>query len=152
MASTAELQSYATTQANAYGIPPSIFANLINTESGWNPGAIGAAGEEGIAQLKPGTAPEINRFDPFASLSKSAQLLRGYFDRFGSWPLAVAAYNAGPNNKTIQAGGIPNSGYVGKVLGLSVGSGTMDMQGSFKILFWAAAAIIAIIVIGSVSK
>ena len=152
MASTAELKSYATTQANAYGIPPPIFSNLIATESGWNPSAIGAAGEEGIAQLKPGTAPEINRFDPFASLTKSAQLLRGYFDRFGSWPLAIAAYNVGPNNKAIQSGQIPNSGYVGKVLGLSVGNAGANMQGTLKILFWSAAAIVAIVVIGSVSK
>lgn len=156
MATTAELKTYATAQANAYGIPPDIFANLIGAESSWNPNAIGAAGEQGIAQLMPGTAPNINRFDPFASLSKAAQLLRQYYDKFGSWPLAIAAYNAGPNNATLAQGNIPltSQGYVSKILGSSGGAGGsgFGMQGSIKIIFWSAAAILGIIVLGSVVK
>lgn len=156
MPTTAELKTYATAQANAYGIPPDIFANLIGAESSWNPNAHGAAGEEGIAQLMPGTAPGIDRFDPFASLAKAAQLLRQYYDKFGSWPLAVAAYNAGPNNASIAQGNVPlaSQGYVSKIMSGFGGSGRgeIGMQGSVKIIFWAAAAVLGIVVLGAVAK
>lgn len=159
MSTTDELKSYASAQAIANGIPPGIFLNLISAESSWNPNAVSGKGAEGIAQLEPGTAPNINRFDPFASLSKAAQLLRSYFDKFGSWPLAVAAYNAGPNNAAIKAGEIPNipetQNYVQKILGAPFSlsfSGGVPVQGSTKIIFWASAAILGVIILGSVVK
>lgn len=34
--------------------------------------------------------------DPTANLDGSARYLRMQFDAFGTWPLALAAYNAGP--------------------------------------------------------
>lgn len=152
MADTAALKSYAEQQANAYGVPPQLFTNLISTESGWNPYAVGAAGEQGIAQLMPGTAPGINRFDPFQSLAFSAQLLRSYFDRFGSWDMAVAAYNAGPRGNFSNP---QTQSYVQKILGGGTSSGTGATAvntGALKILFWAAVVIVGIIVIAGVSQ
>lgn len=144
------LQSYAIQQANAYGVPPSILTNLIQTESGWNPNAVGAAGEQGIAQLMPGTAPGIDRFNPYQSISFAAQLLRGYFDRFGSWNQAVAAYNAGPNGNFSNP---QTKSYVAKILG---GSGSQSGAGvsldSLKILFWAAVVMVALVVVKGVAK
>ena len=117
---TASLKSYAIDQANANGIPPEIFTNLIGAESSWNPNAISKAGAEGIAQLEPGTAPDINRFDPIASIERAAKLLRSYFDKFGSWDLAVAAYNAGPHAVEEHGNKIPpyseTLAYVAKIV------------------------------------
>jgi peptidoglycan DL-endopeptidase CwlO len=154
MPTTADLQAYANSQAIAYGIPPGIFTNLIGAESSWNPNAVSPAGAQGIAQLMPGTAGGIDPFDPYAALTKSAQLLKGYFDQFGNWPDAVAAYNAGPGAVT-KYGGIPpypeTQNYVSKILG-GLGIGGANMQGATKIIFWAAAALIGIIVLGAFAK
>ena len=120
VATTAELKTYAEQQAAAYGIPPDIFLNLITTESNWNPNAVSPANAQGIAQLEPGTAPNINRFDPFASLKYAAQLLSSYFAKYGDWSLALAAYNAGPG-AVATYGGVPpyaeTQDYVKKILG-----------------------------------
>ena len=142
------LQTYANQQANAYGVPPQILSNLIQTESGWNPNAVGAAGEQGITQLMPGTAPNINRFDPYQSISFTAGLLRKYFDQFGSWDQALAAYNAGPNGNFNNP---QTQGYVSKILG---GTGTGKSAGasggialnSLKILFWAAVVMVTVVI------
>lgn len=170
MADTATLQNYANEQANAYGIPSDLFSRLINAESAWNPNAVSSKGAEGIAQLMPGTAPNINRFDPFASLAYAAQLLRSYFDEFGNWDAAVAAYNAGPN-AVRQYGGIPpypeTQNYVAKILGTGgtmnagLGAGAASgfapqVSGSFgsmtRILFWSAVVIVGIILLHGVLK
>lgn len=162
-------RNYADTQASAFGIPKDFFAALINQESGWNPNAKGSSGEEGIAQLKPGTAPNINRFDPYASMSFSASLLRQYYDRFGTWEMAAAAYNAGPSAVN-KYGDVPPSaqGYVSKIMS-AVGLGTTSSEklattttggaaaltpsmSTAKILFWAAAVIVLIVVVRGVSN
>lgn len=161
MASTAALKSYADQQAQAYGIPSEIFSGLITAESGWNPYAVSGAGAEGIAQLEPSTAPNVNRFDPFASLNYAAQLLSSYYKRFGSWDMALAAYNAGPS--AVDAyGGVPpyaeTQNYVKKILGGTSSntpsrfSGGAVNVGALKIIFWAAVIMVGIIVIRGVSK
>ena len=70
----------------------------MSRESGWNPGAVSPKGATGLAQLMPGTADllgvDIN--DPVENLNGGARYLRMMYDRFGSWRLALAAYNAGP--------------------------------------------------------
>jgi soluble lytic murein transglycosylase-like protein len=155
----AVLKSYAETQANAYGIPPQIFTNLIQTESSWNPNAVSSEGAQGIAQLMPGTAPNINRFDPYASMQYAAQLLRSYFDKFGSWDMAVAAYNAGPG-AVQKYGGVPpypeTQSYVSKILGTQASTGSGKSGGnvnvnSLKILFWAAVVMVTLIVVHGVA-
>lgn len=162
-------KTYADTQADAFGIPRSILSNLLETESGWNPNLVSSKGAQGIAQLMPGTAPEINRFDPFASISKAASLLKEYYDRFGTWELAAAAYNAGPGAVTKYSGVPPyaeTQSFVAKVMsGLGLESETPEMNGytgtnsnltptvdKFRIVFWAAAAIILIIVLRGIAK
>jgi soluble lytic murein transglycosylase-like protein len=163
------LKTYADTQADAFGIPRTFFSNLIETESGWNPNSVSSKGAQGIAQLMPGTAPEINRFDPYASMSKAASLLKEYYDRFGTWEMAAAAYNAGPGSVTKYSGVPPypeTQNFVAKVmsgLGLeksadmtpnsspSTASLTPTLDKA-KIVFWAAAVIVLIIVLRGAAK
>ncbi len=80
------------------GIPTDLFMRLIQQESGWNPNAVSPEGAIGLAQIMPATARalRINPFVPSENLNGGARYLRSMFDRFGSWQLALAAYNAGP--------------------------------------------------------
>lgn len=84
--------------ARKHGIPENLFLRLIQQESGWNPGAVSPKGATGLAQLMPGTATmlgvDIN--DPEENLNGGARYLRRMYDKFGTWKLALAAYNAGP--------------------------------------------------------
>jgi soluble lytic murein transglycosylase-like protein len=84
--------------ARKHGVPEDLFLRLVQQESGWNPGAVSVKGATGLAQLMPGTADilgvDIN--DPQANLDGGARYLKMMYDKFGSWKLALAAYNAGP--------------------------------------------------------
>jgi hypothetical protein len=87
------------------GIPPDFFYLGI-VESGWSPEAESAAGALGIWQFTPGTASDYGlysgvdgdeRGNPRRSTEAAARYLAHLFDRFGSWNLVLAAYNAGEN-------------------------------------------------------
>lgn len=95
--------------ASQYGIDPALLAAVLNQESGFNPYAVSSAGAEGIAQFMPSTAAGmgVNPFDTSSSIYGAAQYLSKLIDKFGSVPLGVAAYNAGPG-AVQKAGGIPS--------------------------------------------
>lgn len=105
-----------------YGIPPHIFNGLIHQESGGNQNARSPVGAIGYTQLMPSTAKGlgVNPYDPQQNLEGGARYLRQMFDRFHSWKLALAAYNAGPN-AVKRYGGIPpyaeTENYVRVILG-----------------------------------
>jgi soluble lytic murein transglycosylase-like protein len=84
--------------ARKHGVPEDLFLRLIQQESGWNPGAKSNKGATGLAQLMPGTARKlgVDINDPKQNLEGGARYLRMMHDKFGSWRLALAAYNAGP--------------------------------------------------------
>lgn len=84
--------------ANRYSIPTDLFLRLIQQESGWNLNALSNKGAIGLAQLMPQTAIQlrVNPHDPTANLDGGAKYLRQMYNKFGSWRLALAAYNAGP--------------------------------------------------------
>ncbi|WP_108258279.1 lytic transglycosylase domain-containing protein [Mangrovicoccus ximenensis] len=84
--------------ARRHGIPESLFTRLVQQESGWNPNALSHKGAIGLAQLMPGTAQYlgVDPKDPRQNLEGGARYLRQQYNRFGSWRLALAAYNAGP--------------------------------------------------------
>ncbi|NRA98241.1 MAG: lytic transglycosylase domain-containing protein [Rhodobacteraceae bacterium] len=94
--------------ARSYNVPEELFLKLVQQESNWNPNAVSSKGAIGLAQLMPTTAQGlgVNPRDPKENLSGGARYLRRQFERFGSWPLALAAYNAGPQ-AVIDHGGIP---------------------------------------------
>ncbi|WP_050527439.1 lytic transglycosylase domain-containing protein [Pseudorhodobacter aquimaris] len=84
--------------ARKHSIPEDLFLRLVQQESGWNPAAKSHAGATGLAQLMPGTARKlgVNIHDPHQNLEGGARYLRMMYNKFGSWRLALAAYNAGP--------------------------------------------------------
>ncbi|MDE0522778.1 MAG: lytic transglycosylase domain-containing protein [Boseongicola sp.] len=81
-----------------YDIPEDVFLRLIMKESRWDAEARSSRGAIGLTQLMPATARSlgINPRDPVQNLEGGARYLVEQYEFFGSWPLAVAAYNAGP--------------------------------------------------------
>jgi soluble lytic murein transglycosylase-like protein len=95
--------------AQRWGVSAHLLAAQLYAESNFNPFARSPAGAEGIAQFMPGTAEAIGLLDPFdpdAAINAQAHLMRDLLGRFGSVPLALAAYNAGPG-AVKRFGGIP---------------------------------------------
>jgi cell wall-associated NlpC family hydrolase len=91
-----------------YGVPSALLAAVAHQESGFNPNARSSAGAVGLMQFMPGTAAGlgVNALDPTSSVNGAARYLSGLYKEFGSWDLALAAYNAGPGNVR-KYGGIP---------------------------------------------
>ncbi|AMK26051.1 lytic transglycosylase, catalytic (plasmid) [Sphingobium sp. TKS] len=81
-----------------FGIPVGLFDALIMQESAYRPRAVSPKNAFGLAQLMPQTAAElgVDRYDVVQNLLGGAKYLRAQLDRFGHYPLALAAYNAGP--------------------------------------------------------
>ncbi|MCJ8139777.1 lytic transglycosylase domain-containing protein [Falsirhodobacter halotolerans] len=108
--------------AREHGIPEDLFLRLVQQESGWNPNAVSVKGARGLAQLMPDTARLVGAAinDPRANLYGGARYLKMMHDRFGNWPHALAAYNAGPM-AVERFGGIPpyaeTQNYVRRIAG-----------------------------------
>jgi len=99
---------------------------ISRQESQFAQNAISHAGARGLMQLMPGTARE--EADKAGIAYMQANLIEdaGYnmrlgnnhiqrlYARYGSWPLAIAAYNAGPGNvnKWLASNGDPRTGSV----------------------------------------
>ncbi len=94
--------------ARKHAVPEDLFLRLVYQESRWNSGAVSHKGAIGLAQLMPGTAQmlRVDPSDPRQNLEGGARYLRMMYDKFGSWRLALAAYNAGPGAVETH-GGIP---------------------------------------------
>lgn len=94
--------------AERYGIPEGLFLRLVQQESGWDHAAVSQKGARGLAQLMPATARRlgVDAQDAQDNLTGGARYLKMMYDRFGSWRLALAAYNAGPD-AVVKYGGIP---------------------------------------------
>lgn len=83
-------------------VPPEL-AWVAEAESSFNPQAQSPAGAKGLFQLRADTAKELGlstflpdeRTNPDRSAHAAARQLRMLGEKFGSWPLALAAYNAG---------------------------------------------------------
>ena len=80
-------------------------------------------------QIMPSTAAGlgINPFDPTQAIDGAAQILSQNIQQFGSIPLALAAYDAGPG-VVEQYGGIPpypeTQTYVNNIMAMLGGSGS----------------------------
>lgn len=92
------------------GLPTNLLDAVIAQESGYKSWVISSAGAMGIMQIMPGTAQLLglaNPFDPVANMRAGARYLRQQLDRFGRVDLALAAYNAGPERRSLRAGYVP---------------------------------------------
>jgi peptidoglycan DL-endopeptidase CwlO len=104
-----------------YGLPAGLLSAVAQAESGYNASAVSSAGAIGLMQLMPATANAlgVDATDPTQSIDGAARLLRGQLSKYGSIPLALAAYNAG-GPAVDKYGGIPpyaeTQAYVQKVL------------------------------------
>lgn len=86
--------------AQQAGINPDIFEQQIQQESGFQPEVISKAGAIGIAQFEPATAKGlgIDPYDPVSSLAGAAHYMARLVAFYhGSYAMALAAYNAGPD-------------------------------------------------------
>ncbi len=94
--------------AARHSVPADLFLRLVQQESGWNNGARSSKGAIGLAQLMPETARRlgVDPTDPVQNLEGGARYLRQQFNAFGTWKLALAAYNAGPG-AVQQYDGVP---------------------------------------------
>ncbi len=117
------------TAAQRWNVSATLLAAQLYQESSFNPFAVSDAGAQGIAQFMPGTARGMGLKDPFdaeQAIDAQAHLMRDLLRQFGSVPLALAAYNAGPGAVS-ACGCVPNytqtRGYVARILGLMSGAG-----------------------------
>ncbi len=111
--------------ASRGGVPPIVLAALLQAESGYDRWVVSPAGAQGIAQFMPATADGLDLrdpFDPAQAIPAAGRLLGGHLRQFGSIPLALAAYNAGPG-AVQRFGGIPpyseTRAYVARIMALA---------------------------------
>ncbi len=109
---TVELWGKVRKYASAFGLDPYLVYVVVWRESRFCPRALGRDGEVGLGQVKPSTAlflgvPPQYLWDIDWNLYATAKYLRYLYDRFGSWPKALAAYNAGPAR--VAKGDIPEA-------------------------------------------
>lgn len=121
--------------ASRWGVGAALLAAQLQQESGFNPRARSPAGALGIAQFMPATARRYglrNPFDPVAAIDAQAHLMRDLLGRFGSVPLALAAYNAG-SGRVAACGCVPpiaeTQAYVQRIVALARGFGGLAGAG-----------------------
>jgi hypothetical protein len=88
--------------AQRYGVDEDLVWVVIRQESGFNPEAVSPKGAMGLMQLMPGTAAQMgvsDAFDVEQNIAGGIKYLERCLDQFNqNVGLALAAYNAGPDN------------------------------------------------------
>ena len=107
--------------ARIHRLDPTLLKAVAWQESRGRMRAISPRGALGVMQLMPSTANELG-VDPRVmtdNIRGGAMYLRRQLDRFGTVPLALAAYNAGPG-AVLRYGGIPpyreTQSYVARIM------------------------------------
>lgn len=84
-----------------HGVDFPLLKALIKAESDFNPRAVSRTGAKGLMQIMPANIKALrikNPFDPAENIMSGARYLKRLLVQFDNkLPLALAAYNAGPN-------------------------------------------------------
>lgn len=98
---------YVEVYAEKYHVPENAVYAVIKTESDFDSGAVSPKGAVGLMQLMPDTFRWLGKdilgenladgmmYDPETNIRYGCCLLSRLYDRYGSWEIAFAAYNAG---------------------------------------------------------
>lgn len=96
---------YIAEAAQRFGIPEGWIVAVMDAESAGDTHAVSHAGAKGLMQVMPGTWDDLrvryrlglDPFDPRDNILAGAAYLREMYDRYGTIPAMLAAYNAGPH-------------------------------------------------------
>lgn len=86
-----------------WGMPPGLLKRVAWQESRFRDDivsgrTVSAAGAVGLMQIVPRWHPDVDPRDPVASIIYAGKYLARLKAKFGTWDLALAAYNWGPGN------------------------------------------------------
>jgi len=88
--------------AEEVGLAPELIRSVVSTESNFSPDAVSSVGAQGLMQLMPETARELevtDSFDPQQNLLGGSRYLKQLLNKYeGDLDHALAAYNWGQGN------------------------------------------------------
>lgn len=99
--STQKYDNFISQASDRYGVEFSLVKAIIKAESDFNHRAVSRAGAMGLMQIMPDNLGELkidDPFNPWENIMGGTQYLKKLLNYYkGKLPLALAAYNAGPN-------------------------------------------------------
>jgi soluble lytic murein transglycosylase-like protein len=107
-----DLQPLIAASARKHGVKAELVRAVIDQESDARPCAVSARGAQGLMQIMPDTAADLNLtapFDPKQNVDAGVRYLKTLLDHFkGDLTLALGAYNAGLG-VVDKEGGLPHN-------------------------------------------